>query len=449
METKNMNITRRIAVASTLLLSMGVHLSAHAVPSYSRQTGDACTACHVGAFGPQLTPHGIAFKLGGYTDNNGSKSLPLSAMLTATFTNTQKAQADAPTHYNKNNNATPQELSVFVAGRLSDHIGAFSQITYNAVERKTALDRLDVRYATESHVMGADQPALIGLSLNNSPTLQDPFNTLPVFAFPYIGTDLAPTPDASTLLQSGLDGQLLGLTAYLLQPNGIYAEAGVYTDQSRQFLDKIQNIQPEVQSRGFSPYGRLAYYHAQRQASYSVGLVAMQSQVRPLDAANGDHYDKMTDVGIDAHYMMLGNRKHVCTAAASYIYEKQSRQGSYAAGEAEYTHGSLKSSNVSSSYFFDQTYGLTLGAFDTQGSQDALVYGDNTNHRPDSRGYMVETSWTPWGKDTSWLAPWANVRVGLQYTGYTRFNGLKQNYDGTGRNASDNNTALAYLWTSW
>jgi hypothetical protein len=154
-------------------------------------------------------------------------------------------------------------------------------------------------------------------------------------------------------------------------------------------------------------------------------------------------------VGIDAHYMMLGNRKHVCTAAASYIYEKQSRQGSYAAGEAEYTHGSLKSSNVSSSYFFDQTYGLTLGAFDTQGSQDALVYGDNTNHRPDSRGYMVETSWTPWGKDTSWLAPWANVRVGLQYTGYTRFNGLKQNYDGTGRNASDNNTALAYLWTSW
>ncbi|MEY2843118.1 MAG: hypothetical protein RI920_1155, partial [Pseudomonadota bacterium] len=31
---------------------------AHAVPSFARQTGQDCAACHVGAFGPQLTPYG-------------------------------------------------------------------------------------------------------------------------------------------------------------------------------------------------------------------------------------------------------------------------------------------------------------------------------------------------------------------------------------------------------
>src|SRR3546814_20823211 len=33
-------------------------VAALAVPSYSRQTHQACDACHVGSFGPQLTPFG-------------------------------------------------------------------------------------------------------------------------------------------------------------------------------------------------------------------------------------------------------------------------------------------------------------------------------------------------------------------------------------------------------
>jgi len=32
------------------------------------------------------------------------------------------------------------------------------------------------------------------------------------------------------------------------------------------------------------------------------------------------------------------------------------------------------------------------------------------------------------------------MRVGLQYTGYSKFNGASSNYDGFGRNASDNDT---------
>ena len=55
-----------------------------AMPSFARQTGMDCSGCHIGAFGPQLTPAGILFKLNGYTDSDGTADQnPLSAMLVA------------------------------------------------------------------------------------------------------------------------------------------------------------------------------------------------------------------------------------------------------------------------------------------------------------------------------------------------------------------------------
>ena len=40
-------------------------LNAHAVPSYARQTGMPCAACHTTP--PELTPFGRNFKINGYT----------------------------------------------------------------------------------------------------------------------------------------------------------------------------------------------------------------------------------------------------------------------------------------------------------------------------------------------------------------------------------------------
>jgi len=34
----------------------------------------------------------------------------------------------------------------------------------------------------------------------------------------------------------------------------------------------------------------------------------------------------------------------------------------------------------------------------------------------------------------------------LQYTGYLHFNGAGKNYDGAGRNASDNNSLYMVVW---
>jgi len=37
----------------------------------------------------------------------------------------------------------------------------------------------------------------------------------------------------------------------------------------------------------------------------------------------------------------------------------------------------------------------------------------------------------------------------LAYTGYWKFNGARQNYDGAGRSAADNNTVYLALWLAF
>src|SRR4030088_448795 len=96
-----------------LCTMVGFAESAWAVPSYARQTGYACVKCHVGAFGPQLTPYGIKFQINGYTE---SDIVP------------------PPTpHTNYNDNFNINQISVFLAGRVTDYLGGFAQITYDGV----------------------------------------------------------------------------------------------------------------------------------------------------------------------------------------------------------------------------------------------------------------------------------------------------------------------------
>ena len=72
--------------------------------------------------------------------------------------------------------------------------------------------------------------------------------------------------------------------------------------------------------------------------------------------------------------------------------------------------------------------------------------GGSANNRPDSNAFIAEADWVPFGKDDSRWAPFANLKLGVQYTAYTQFNGGNKNYDGNGHNASDNNTLMLFAW---
>ncbi len=438
---------RILARLSWLALPLIMASNAHALPSYARQTGEECAACHIGSYGPQLTPHGIAFKLTGYSDGNGKSTIPLSGMVVATFAHTSKDQTSEPTKFTSvNDNALFQEVSAFVAGKFSDHIGSFIQATYSGAEHRLSLDNVDVRYAST-----LKNNSIVGVSINNNPGLQDPFNTLPAWRFPYVSTELVPGAIAAPILDGALSGQVVGATAYAFLNNSFYAEAGLYHALANSVLNNV-HVANDNKLTGSAPYLRLAYYQDLHKQAFSAGLVAFNANIQPDPTVDAkDHY---WDTGVDASYQFLGTRRHICTVSGSYIHEKQQRDASFAAGDAANLNGTLNQLNINTSYTFDQTYGFTLGAFRTTGSEDVGLYAPeadvgSNNGKPDTTGYTVQTDWTPWGKESSWGAPWANVRLGLQYTAYSKFNGGTTNYDGSDRNAKDNNTFMAFVWTSF
>src|SRR5512142_1663518 len=106
-----------------------------ALPSYARQTGQECAACHNGF--PELTPYGRLFKLNGYTFTGGTSDWPaIAGMMIPDFTHTSKPQeGGAAPHFGPNDNFSINTVSLFYGGKIYDHLGAFIQATYDGVAR--------------------------------------------------------------------------------------------------------------------------------------------------------------------------------------------------------------------------------------------------------------------------------------------------------------------------
>src|SRR5262245_53562733 len=175
-----------------------------AVPSYAIQTGQPCAICHVGAFGPQLKPYGRDFKLHGYVANDGQDhGLPLAMSTQSSFTHTFASQpGGAAPGFRPNDNVAFDELALYYAGRIAPKVGAFIEVTFDAVAQKIQLGNVDIRHAREGQLFGQD--VYWGITANNSPTVQDPWNSTPAWGFPYNASPLAPTPMAATLVDGGL-----------------------------------------------------------------------------------------------------------------------------------------------------------------------------------------------------------------------------------------------------
>ncbi len=421
----------------------------HAVPSFARQTGLECAACHVGAFGPQLTPHGMHFKLGGYTETDGKEGkIPVAAMLVEGFTHTNKSLTeDAQPHFGKNDNLSLQELSVFLAGRMTDHIGTFIQVTGNDFDQRFGMDNMDIRFADSKPISGKN--LTYGISINNNPTIQDPFNTLSGWIFPYMASELAPGPEASPFINGALEQQVIGVSAYGFYDDHFYAELGGYKTLSRSIRNKL-NVGEDGRLDGIAPYWRLTYFNDMTEQNFRVGLFGMSSRLQPeFMSGSTDNY---RDIGVDAAYQYMGTKEHIFTINTSYINERRTLNNAFDGGSASHLHGTLKRFDLAGSYTYKNTYGVTAAVFDIRGNQDDALYNNgeadtgSINGSPNSRGYILQADWTPWGKENSWGAPFANMRLGIQCTGYTKFNGAKNDYDGLGRDAKDNNTTFIFAW---
>lgn len=433
------------------LLLFAQHDNVWAVPSFARQTGMACNNCHI-VF-PELTSFGRTFKASGYTLSQikAIKSVggehpvnlelndifPFSVMFQAALTSTSKKQPGT-----QNDNAQfPQQLSLFLAGEITPHIGSFIQATYTQADDNLSMDNSDIRYAGTTDFAGKQM--IYGLTLNNNPTVEDLWNSTPAWGVPTASADTAPAPSAGAQIDGTLGQQVAGLGAYGFWNNQVYAAAAVYRSAQIGEPSPPADGANESTIKGVAPYWRLAWQRDWGNNTFELGTYGLYARLYPDSSVSGKT-DKYTDVAFDFSYDRRF-RNNVLSIHGTYIHEKQDLDATFDIGGSSNRSNNLNTYRVDASYYVDGTLGLTLAYFDLSGDSDAGLYntGDSVtgsvNGSPDSRGLIGEISYYPW----------ENIRVSAQYTWYTKFNGSSNDYDGFGRDAKDNNTLYLLAWLLW
>ena len=453
-----------------IVVSLGWSNSILAVPSFARQTGVACEACHT--VYPQLTHFGRMFKANGYTlDNlqgvrdismNKEETLsltglpPISLMIQASETSLDKAIPESTGAVGNAQNGTvsfPQQISLFYSGKIAPHVGAFVQLTYGNDSGQVGIDNTELRYAN-SIVTLNDQKLTYGVSINNNPTMQDLWNSTPAFGFPYASSNAAVSPLAATQIDGTLGQDVAGVSIYALWKEALYGELGMYRSAKQGAANPITGGAGPLDGShsnvvaGVAPYYRLAYEHQWGRSSLEFGIYGANFKLHPgggtsaTPASLSGSTNSFNDVAEDFQYEYVDD-KHIFTLSGTHIHESMN----LTASAPDSAKNDLTTSRVWASYYYKRKVGGTLGYFATTGSDNPTLYSVATtsgvvtslNGKPDTQGWMTEFNYMPW----------LNTRLALQYTTYQKFNGSRNNYDGFGRNAAANNTLYILLWVAY
>jgi hypothetical protein len=430
---------------------------AHATASFSRQTGQPCNTCHT-TF-PELTPFGRAFKLNGYTlsageevtdkgtKNNAAlallKVLPLSINLRGALTQTGNRQPDTQ----NSNIELPQQVNLWFAGRLAEHIGSYTQMTYNVQANHFGFDNSDFfRFARQSKLGKKD--LTWGIDANNNPTFEDVWNSTPAYGFPWAAPDAVVSPAASTLIDGGLGGDVLGLGAYAMLSDHLYGDVSLYRTQHIGGPQPANGLGYTHNIKGAAPYWRFAYQGSKGANFLEVGTYGFFERSYPgtltTTPAISGPTDSYTDSGLDLSYERSLRAGDLFVVHSTFIYEKQDLTATFQQGGAFRPDHDLKTFRLDAAYHFGNKYTITAGPFITTGTADSVLYPTaaitgSANNTPKNGGYIAQLAW--------W--PVQNIETGVQYRGYETFNGAGSNYDGSGRNASGNNTTYAFIWLSF
>ncbi len=466
---------RNVILALVLVLSL-LYLSvpqAQAVPSFARQTGMDCSSCHT-VF-PELTIVGRNFKLNGFTaTKHGDKPYewppPVSGIVEISFTHLKKTMPQGtfdPSNRGNDNVNVPQGISLFYGGRIyGEHVGGLIQGTYNGVGNKFFLDMTDVRFTVKPELFG--KPLVLGLTVNNSPTVSDVLNSTPVWGFPSAAPDVALTPSAGPQIE-GLAGQVGGIGGYFFWNNLLYGEMAVYHTARRgpaQILGAGTVTDPMIQ--GVAPYWRVFVQQQWGKHSLAVGHFGLVNRnispankpptvdadgntINPLPPLNPNlldtrgPIDRFTDLGFDAQYQFIG-KKHIFTVQTSYIHEDQRLNDADLRGDSFGNSAWLDKFKINANYYYRTdnwgTIGGTVAYVNLWGSKNWGTFdpavapfglygpGAGTGSRtgkPNSDWWIFELDYVPWWKQFV-------TKFTLQYTVYSHFNGARSKYDG---NAGD------------
>jgi hypothetical protein len=448
-QARHFQATPIIGSLIAILISIFVQVPpASAVPSYARQTGFPCKACHY--MPPELTPLGRAFKLNWYTmagkptvtspgKGNQSglnilESFPLSVLFDTSFTNLKTPQPGSQ----NGSFEFPQQASLFLAGAWATHVGSFVQVTYTSQGDHFTWDNSDIRYANSTKLFKKDLS--YGITLNNNPTVEDLWNSTPAWGFPWGGSDWAPSPNAGAVVNGALAQDVAGVGLYEMWNNHLYAAATIYRSahigapQPNQGVD-ASGAPLTFNIRGVAPYWRVAWQQNMKNNNLEIGTYGIHMKSTP--GAISGLEDGYTDWAVDFQDDLTIPKLHndVLSLRGTYIRENSSLLATATTLADPLVQHHLNTTQANAEYHFGDKYAATIGYFNVNGTPDPLLYPEapvsgNLNGDPRSNGVIANVSW--------W--PVQNIGLTFQYTAYTRFNGAATNYDQAGRNASSNNT---------
>lgn len=426
------------------LIALSFASTGYAVPSYSRQTGLPCASCHYAP--PELNAFGRKFKLEGYTfatkgevsddkkDHNSALHLlevfPLSVVFDTSFTSTKTPQ---PSTQN-GNFEFPQDASLFLAGAWGEHVGSFLQVTYDSQADHFTWDNTDIRYANNNGKL-FDKSLTYGITLNNNPTVEDLWNSTPAWGFPFVGTNVAPSPTAAAIINGSLAQDVAGIGGYAMWNDHLYLAGTIYRSEHIGGPQPNPGTNFTFNIRGVAPYWRLAWQTSSENSSFMIGTYGMHMKSSPgaVTGLEDGYTDWAADFQFDRTLPQL--KGDVLSVRGTYIRENSSLLASFANGSAAVVGHHLNTAQANVEYHFGTRLSATAGLFDVTGTADPLLFpvapvSGNFNGSPQSNGYLLNLSW--------W--PQQNIDLAFQYNGYLRFNGAANNYDGADRNADGNNS---------
>ncbi len=452
--------------ASTLMLGAK---PAHAIPPFARQTGLACEACHT--LPPELTPFGRRFKLNGYVlttrpplvnDMDDYKrntlwltDLPGIAVLAQlNYSHYDRAPPDTgqpyPAHAQSDTYQFPDQFSLAYAGAVSDHVGAWMQLTYNGQAGSVGIDNIDIRYSDHTF----DNKWVWGITANNYLTFQDVWNGIGSYTIPNFNTvslatgGVANTGTTGPILNALGPGVVAGIGAYAFWNDSLYFELSEYHSAvaggGSPVVDSVSLAANGGAVDRFAPYARIAYeydwdynsvefgasglyvnwipgngYVSAQQvlaanAANAAAAAAGQPGYTPTQTFNPGAIERYTDLSLDWQYQYNGQH-NIFGFLGHITHERQQNSPQLVAatfnspqGGPIYTNptDTLTQFLVTGEYFRDRRYGGLVSFTRTTGTNDPLINGGNGSPANQYETFELD------------YVPWLNFRLLLQYDAY-------------------------------
>jgi hypothetical protein len=370
----------------------------------------------VQTWGANLTPRGREFKLKGYTEGEGKWIPPLSVVAEGGgFFNLD----DKTSYWWSPKDRSYFTGSVFYAGKIAGPVGAYVEGSYAHDPESGSgtgfLNKVDLRFANQVKLAGHEVD--YGISVNNEPGVQDLWNTNAVWC-PSSLTALNPgVPLADRLLS----GQVVGASLYAMVNDLLYVEAGGYASLPRDAIQGFGRLLDGIYTNidGGAPYWRIALQHQWGGHYFSLGHFGLQTNLAPPEGYGGPFApgggllsgpNSLADLGLDATYQYLANPDHIFEFKGRYIRETRGNHGLT-------NENTTESFNINGAYTWSQTLGLSVGynRYLDVGYNPVVIFDRFSYSLPDLEYLTTELSYTPFGKQNSLAAPWANLRLSLAY----------------------------------